>query len=130
MKKRFFGYIRLPADPAKRNNLEVLRARQQAQINRCARKNFFEISGWFEDDQTASRTKRPKFSEMIKAMIAGKADGIILERPEAIRSVALHAELGAVIGSGREVHFADGSSRSKLITRTAILRESLETLFS
>lgn len=73
-------------------------------------KNGLTISRWFEERETAAKKGRPVWSEMLKLLRNGKAQGVIIHKIDrSARNLKDWADLGDCIDEGIEVHFANES---------------------
>src|ERR1039457_847246 len=101
----FYGYIRVSAA---RQGEGVSLQQQRAAIEQYAQRHSLEISRWFEELETAAKSGRPLFSEMIKQLKRGSARGVIIHKIDrSARNLRDWADLGELIDHGTEVHFAN-----------------------
>ncbi len=108
MNKQFFGYIRVST--AKQGENGVSLQEQQSAIARYAQRYDFAVVRWFEERETAAKLGRPIFSEMIRLLRKGKAQGIILQKIDrGARNLKDWADIADLIDIGVEVHFANES---------------------
>lgn len=85
-------------------------AEQQAAIERFAQSWNLPIIKRFEERETAAKQGRPIFLEMLKQLRQGSADGVIIHKIDrSARNLKDWADLGSLIDSGLEVHFASES---------------------
>ena len=102
---RYFSYVRVSTQRQGQTGTSL--AEQQAAIERFAGRNNLIIVKRFEEKETAARQGRPAFLEMLKALRRGKADGVIIHKIDrSARNLKDWADLGTLIDSGVEVHFA------------------------
>lgn len=102
--KPCFGYVRVSTQ--KQGEGVSLEAQKDA-IERFAVQNDIAITQWFEEKQTAAKSGRPIFSAMIKALRAGKADGLVMHKIDrSARNFRDWARIGELSDSGVDVHFA------------------------
>ncbi len=102
--KSCFGYIRVST--VKQGEGVSLQAQREA-IEAFASQNNITISKWFEEKETAAKSGRPIFAAMIRAAKQGKADGIVLHKPDrAARNFRDWAAIGELSDAGIDVHFA------------------------
>lgn len=102
--KKMYGYIRVST--AKQGE-GVSLTEQKYSIENYAVKHNLEIVEWFEEKETAAKKGRPIFSSMLKLLKARKADGMIIHKIDrSARNLRDWADLGELIDSGVEVHFA------------------------
>lgn len=92
--KRCFGYVRVST--VKQGEGVSLEEQRDA-ISRYAEKHDLAITQWFEEKQTAAKSGRPVFNQMIKLLRAGKAQGLITHKVDRsarnLRDWALISEL-------------------------------------
>lgn len=104
--KRLFAYTRVST--AKQGEKGVSLQEQHDAISRYADRNGLPIAEWFEERQTAAKRGRPVFTAMLKALRAGKAAGVVIHKIDrSARNLRDWADLGELIDSGIEVHFAN-----------------------
>jgi DNA invertase Pin-like site-specific DNA recombinase len=102
---RYFSYVRVSTQRQGQTGTSL--TEQQAAIERFAGRNNLIIVKKFEEKETAARLGRPAFLEMLKALRQGKADGVIIHKIDrSARNLKDWADLGTLIDSGVEVHFA------------------------
>lgn len=105
---RFFAYIRVST--AKQGEHGVSLAEQRDAITRFAARSELKIVSWFEERQTAAKRGRPVFNRMLKFLKSGRADGVVIHKIDrSARNLKDWADLGELIDSGVEVHFANES---------------------
>ena len=105
--KSCFGYVRVST--VKQGEGVSLDAQKDAILGFAA-KNNIEISRWFEEKETAAKSGRPVFLEMLRLLRNHKADGVVLHKPDrAARNFADWAKIGDLADSGIDVHFASES---------------------
>ncbi len=104
--KKFFGYTRVST--VKQGEHGVSLKEQRDAIERYVQRNNLEIASWFEEQQTAAKRGRPVFSRMIKLLRSGQSAGVIIHKIDrSARNLKDWADLGELIDSGVEVHFAN-----------------------
>lgn len=106
MKKDFFGYVRVSTT---RQGVEgvSLQAQRDA-ILAYAAKHGFNVSHWFEEQQTAAKRGRPVLGRMLKDLRAGRASGVIMHKIDrGARNLRDWADLAELMDSGIVVHFAN-----------------------
>jgi len=102
--KTYFGYIRVST--AKQGE-GVSLIEQKAAIERYAQKGSLSLIEWFEERETAAKRGRPVFSQMLTLLRRGKAVGVVIHKIDrSARNLKDWADLGELIDSGVEVHFA------------------------
>lgn len=105
---RYFSYIRVSTQRQGQSGTSL--AEQQSAIERYAQRFNLAIVKRFEEMETAAKLGRPTFLEMLKALRRGQADGVIIHKIDrSARNLKDWADLGTLIDSGLEVHFAGES---------------------
>src|SRR4051812_48236500 len=108
MKKEYFGYIRVST--AKQGEKGVSLQEQKDSIQRYAQRYGLSISQWFEERESAAKRGRTLFTEMMKQLRRGDVRGVIIHKIDrSARNLKDWADLGELIDSGVEVHFANES---------------------
>ena len=75
-----------------------------------AERNDIAIVRWFKEEQTAAKSGRPIFNQMLRALKAGKADGVVMHKIDrSARNFFDWAKIGELADSGIDVHFATES---------------------
>src|SRR5258708_38130601 len=106
--KEYYGYTRVST--ARQGEHGVSLEHQREAIERYASKNSLQIAQWFEEQETAAKRGRPLFGQMLKLLRTGKASGVIIHKIDrSARNLKDWADLGELIDSGIEVHFANES---------------------
>lgn len=106
--KTFFGYIRVST--AKQGQQGVSLQEQKDAITRYAERSGYRISQWFEERETAAKRGRPVFGEMLGSLRKGRSEGVIIHKIDrSARNLKDWADLGEMIDSGVEIHFAGDS---------------------
>jgi len=83
---------------------------QKDAITRYAGRANLTLSDWFEERQTAAKKGRPVWSQMLRALRQGKAQGVVIHKIDrSARNLKDWADLGEIIDQGIEVHFANES---------------------
>jgi len=104
--KRYFSYIRVST--ARQGQTGTSLAEQKAAIERYARQWNLKIVKCYEERETAAKQGRPVFLEMLKSLRQGKACGVVIHKIDrSARNLKDWADLGSLIDSGIEVHFAN-----------------------
>lgn len=75
--KKCFGYIRVSTA---RQGEGVSLEEQKSAISRYAEQNDLDVIRWFEEKQTAAKSGRPIFNQMLKLLRDGKAHGLITHK--------------------------------------------------
>ena len=106
--RNFYGYIRVST--VRQGEHGVSLEQQREAIERYADKNNLKIAKWFTEAETAAKRGRPLFGQMLKLLRLGKACGVIIHKIDrSARNLKDWADLGELIDSGMEVHFANES---------------------
>ncbi|MEO8648006.1 MAG: recombinase family protein, partial [Acidobacteriota bacterium] len=108
MLKKYFSYIRVSTQRQGQHGTSL--AEQQASIERFAQRGDFTIVKCFEERETAARQGRPVFLDMLKQLKRGAANGVIIHKIDrSARNLRDWADLGNLLDSGVELHFASES---------------------
>lgn len=103
--KKYFSYIRVSTQRQGQHGTSL--AEQQASIEHFAQSWNMPIVRRFEERETAAKQGRPVFLDMLKQLNAGKATGVIIHKIDrSARNLKDWVNLGSLIDSGIEVHFA------------------------
>jgi site-specific DNA recombinase len=106
--KKYFSYVRVSTQRQGQNGTSLIE--QLSAIENYARRYNLNISKQYEERETAAKTGRPVFLDMLKALKQNKAHGIIVHKIDrSARNLKDWAELGTLIDLGLEVHFANES---------------------
>ena len=106
--KTYFSYVRVSTQ--RQGSFGTSLTEQLSSIERYAGHLNLHISRRYEERETAAKQGRPVFLEMLKALRQGRGDGIIVHKIDrSARNLKDWADLGALIDSGIEVHFANES---------------------
>lgn len=106
--KQYFSYVRVSTQ--RQGQFGTSLAEQQSSIERYCRTWNLKIVKCFEEQETAAKQGRPVFLEMLKALRQGKASGLVIHKIDrGARNLKDWADLGSLIDSGLEVHFANES---------------------
>jgi site-specific DNA recombinase len=104
--KKYFSYVRVSTQRQGERGTSL--AEQLAAIERYAARWNLRLVKQYEEQETAARAGRPVFLEMLKALKAGRADGVVIHKIDrSARNLKDWADLGALIDAGIEVHFAN-----------------------
>jgi DNA invertase Pin-like site-specific DNA recombinase len=108
MEKQFFSYIRVST--TKQGEHGVSLQEQQDSISRYAQHQSLRITRSFEEQETAAKRGRPVFSEMLRLLRRGTAQGVVIHKIDrGARNLKDWADLAELIDTGVEVHFANES---------------------
>ncbi len=106
--KNYFSYVRVSTQRQGERGTSL--AEQQSAIEHYARRFNLHISKQYEERETAAKQGRPVFLAMLKAIREGAASGLIIHKIDrSARNLKDWADLGSLIDSGIEVHFANES---------------------
>jgi len=106
--QNYFAYIRVST--AKQGEKGVSLQEQKGAIESYARRFNLEISRWFEERETAAKSGRPVFAEMLKLLRERKGVGVIIHKIDrSARNLKDWANLGEMIDAGSQVHFVNES---------------------
>ena len=107
MKQPCFGYVRVST--VKQGEGVSLEAQRDA-ITAFAEKNDLTITRWFEETETAAKKGRPVFTEMIRDLRRGKAQGLVVHKIDrSARNFSDWAKIGELADLGIDIHFATES---------------------
>ena len=105
---RYFSYIRVSTLKQGQNGTSL--TEQRAAIYRYAERFGLKIVREFEEKETAAKSGRPVFLQMISGLRRGAARGAIIHKIDrSARNLKDWADLGTLIDAGVEVHFANES---------------------
>jgi DNA invertase Pin-like site-specific DNA recombinase len=108
MEKQYFSYIRVST--TKQGEHGVSLQEQQGAIARYAQRLSMSIIRPFEEQETAAKRGRPVFTEMLRLLKRGAAQGVIIHKIDrGARNLKDWADLAELIDAGVEVHFANES---------------------
>lgn len=103
---KVFAYTRVST--VKQGEKGVSLQEQKDAILRYALQHHLEISRWFEEQETASKQGRPKFSEMLKLLRLRAAEGVIIHKIDrSARNLDDWTDIGRLVDAGVEIHFAN-----------------------
>jgi len=101
---RYFAYIRV-SDPKQKQGTSL--EEQKQAINRHAVQNGLSIVKWYTETETAAKSGRAAFSQMVKALSRKQASGVILHKIDrGARNLRDWADLGELIDLGLDIRFA------------------------
>ena len=104
----YFAYIRVST--LRQGTEGVSLSAQRSAITKYAHINQFSISAWFEETQTAGKSGRPTFNNMIRLLRKDGSKGIIIHKIDrGARNLRDWASLGELIDAGFDVRFAGDS---------------------
>lgn len=106
--KKYYSYIRVSTQRQGQHGTSL--TEQKSAIERYAQKFNLTISRYFEERETAAKSGRPVFLEMLKALRRGKASGVIIHKIDrSARNLKDWADLQSLTDLGIEIHFASES---------------------
>ena len=106
--KTYFSYVRVSTQ--RQGQLGTSLTEQRSAIERYAERFNLPIIKQYEERETAAKLGRPVFLEMLKNLRQGRAAGLVVHKIDrSARNLKDWADLGALIDSGIEVHFANES---------------------
>lgn len=102
--KPCFGYVRVST--ARQGDGASLEAQKDA-ITGFASQNNLSIIEWFEEQETASKTGRPIFDAMLRALGKGDAEGVVMHKIDrSSRNYSDWARLHDLAQTGIKIFFA------------------------
>jgi len=105
--KPCFGYIRVSTE--RQGDGASLEAQKDA-ITGFASQHNLEIISWYEERETASKTGRPIFGDMMNTLVSGAAEGLVLHKVDrTARNFSDWSRLHEVAQLGIKVYFAADS---------------------
>jgi site-specific DNA recombinase len=105
--KTCYGYVRVSTQ--KQGEGVSLEAQRDA-ILVFAAKSSITITQWFEEKETAAKSGRPVFNDMLRQLRRRTVSGVVLHKPDrAARNFGDWAKIGELSDSGIDVHFASES---------------------
>lgn len=108
MEKQFLSYIRVSTTRQGVHGVSL--QEQQEAIQRYALRQNLKIIRSFEEQETAAKRGRPVFSEMLRLLRRGVAQGVVIHKIDrGARNLKDWADLAELIDIGVEVHFANES---------------------
>lgn len=104
--RKFFSYIRVST--LRQGQTGTSLVEQQAAIERYAQQGNFHIVKQFEERETAAKSGRPVFNQMLKCIKQGQAEGVLMHKIDrSARNLRDWADLGDLIDHGIQVHFVN-----------------------
>lgn len=121
----YFSYTRVST--TKQGQTGVSLAEQRGDIQRYAERNNLKVMREYVEQETAAKTGRPVFAEMIKAVKREKVSGILIHKVDrSARNYHDWANVGDLLDDGIEVHFV--SDNIDLNTRGGRLVADMQAL--
>ncbi len=104
----YFAYTRVSTQ--KQGTKGVSLEEQRAAIERYAVRHGLRIAEWFEERITAAKKGRPLFSNILKRLKKGDAEGIVIHKIDrSARNLRDWSDLADLMDLGVSVHFANES---------------------
>ncbi|ANK80045.1 MAG: resolvase [Rhizobiales bacterium NRL2] len=105
--KTCFAYVRVST--ARQGEGVSLDAQRDA-IEAFAERNGITVTRWFEEKETAAKSGRPVFRQLLKLLKARKAEGLVIHKIDrSARNFADWAKIGELSDAGIDIHFATES---------------------
>ncbi len=105
--KKYFGYIRVSTP---RQGQGVSLQEQKSAILELAKRQGLSIVEWFEERETAAKTGRDVFSQMLSQLGKRRVEGVIIHKIDrSARNLWDWANLGKLFDLGVDVQFAHES---------------------
>ena len=105
--KTCLGYVRVSTQ--KQGEGVSLDAQRDAILAFTTRNNI-TVTQWFEEKETAAKSGRPIFLNMMKLLMKRRAQGVVLHRVDrGARNLADWAKFAELADAGIDVHFASES---------------------
>ena len=106
--KQYFAYTRVST--TRQGEQGVSLQQQRESIEQFSVRSGLRVFEWLEEQETAAKSGRPVFTQMLKRMRMGGAAGVIMHKIDrSTRNLSDWAELGQLIDLGIEVHFSNES---------------------
>jgi DNA invertase Pin-like site-specific DNA recombinase len=106
--KNYYAYIRVST--VKQGERGSSLQEQRGAIEAYAKRGDLTIVQWFEEKETAAKRGRRVFNQMLKLLGKKHVAGVIIHKIDrSARNLKDWADLGEMIDSGVEVHFANES---------------------
>ncbi len=108
MSKGYFSYVRVSTQRQGQHGTSL--TEQTDAIDRYSKTWNLQIVKAFEERETAAKTGRPVFLDMVKALKGRQAAGVLIHKIDrSARNLRDWSELGSLIDLGIEVHFVNES---------------------
>ena len=106
----YFAYSRVST--VRQGQLGVSLQEQRASIERFSERHGLTVSHWFEETETAAKTGRPVFKDLVRRLGCREAQGVILHKIDrGARNLRDWADIGDLIDQGIDVRFAHDDFR-------------------
>jgi site-specific DNA recombinase len=131
--RRCFGYIRVSTTRQGKEGASL--PEQKAQIEAYAARMGYIIVRWYEDQETAAKTGRTQFTQMLRAIRRGEAEGIIFHKVDrSMRNYVDWAAINRLLDEGVFVHIAaeslDLNSRSGRLTANILAAVAVDYIYN
>jgi DNA invertase Pin-like site-specific DNA recombinase len=106
--KGLYAYIRVSTQKQGERGSSL--QEQRAAIEAYASRHGLKVITWFEETETAAKSGRRVFNQMLRQLARGMADGVVIHKIDrSARNLRDWADLGEMIDQGIQVHFANES---------------------
>jgi site-specific DNA recombinase len=106
--KQYFAYTRVST--TRQGEQGVSLQQQRDSIEQFSARTGLAVFEWLEEQETAAKSGRPIFTQMLKRLRSGTVAGVIMHKIDrSARNLKDWAELGQLIDQGIEVHFSNES---------------------
>ena len=103
--KQVFGYIRVST---KKQTQGVSLDEQRDAIVRFAAREGLSITAWFEEHLTAAKRGRPKFTDMLRRLRLGEAQGVVIHKVDrSARNLDDWNDIAHLLDEGFQVYIAN-----------------------
>jgi DNA invertase Pin-like site-specific DNA recombinase len=103
--KQVFGYIRVST---KKQTQGVSLDEQRDAIIRFAAREGLAITAWFEEHLTAAKRGRPKFTDMLRRLRLGEAQGVVIHKVDrSARNLDDWNDIAHLLDEGFQVYIAN-----------------------
>jgi len=124
--KKYFAYIRVSTP---RQGLGVSLEAQKEAIVRHAQRAGITVADWFEERETAAKRGRQVFTQMLRLLQQGKAEGVLMHKIDrSARNLRDWTDLGDLVDAGVEVQFVNETLDLK--TRGGRLSADIQAIVS
>ncbi|MEK7793582.1 MAG: recombinase family protein [Candidatus Hydrogenedentota bacterium] len=104
--KQVFGYVRVST--VRQGERGVSLQEQRDAITRYCATHNLTLAQWFEERETAAKSGRRQFNEMLRQLDKGSVAGLVLHKVDrGARNLGDWARLGDLLDRGVEIHFAN-----------------------
>jgi DNA invertase Pin-like site-specific DNA recombinase len=125
MSKTYFAYIRVSTVKQGERGSSLIE--QKHAIEAYAARNALSVTRWFEEMETAAKQGRRQFAQMLAALRAGKANGLVIHKIDrSARNLRDWSDLGDLIDCGIDVRFV--SDNFDLLSRGGRLSADIQAV--